>query len=86
MRGGTAYDKSPVSNAYRTARVPDQDRTWLAAGVSYRVLEGTTADFGYAHIFVLDSRIREVSTTGDTLSGKYKNSIDIVSFGTRSQF
>lgn len=86
VRAGTAYDKSPVSNVYRTARVPDQDRTWLAVGASYKVLENTTVDAGYAHIFVLDGRIREVSATGDVLTGRYKSQIDILSFGTRSQF
>ncbi|MDP9095746.1 MAG: OmpP1/FadL family transporter [Pseudomonadota bacterium] len=86
LRGGTAYDKSPVSNAYRTARVPDEDRVWLAGGLSYKVMANTTLDAGYAHIFVLDSRIRETSATGDVLTGRYKNSIDIVSLGTRMQF
>lgn len=86
LRGGTAYDKSPVSNAYRTARVPDQDRTWLAVGASYRVLPGVTVDGGYAHVFVLDSRIRETSPTGDVLTGHYSNMVDIFSFGTRTQF
>ena len=86
LRGGTAFDKSPVSNAYRTARVPDQDRFWLAAGISYQILPGTILDVGYAHVFVKDSRIREVSSTGDVLTGNYKNSIDIVSVGTRLKF
>jgi len=86
LRGGTAYDKSPVSNAYRMARVPDQDRTWLAVGASYKVLPGMTVDAGYAHIFVLDARIRETSATGDVLTGQYKNSIDIFSLGTRITF
>ena len=86
LRAGTAYDKSPVSNAYRTARVPDNDRTWLAVGASYKVLEGTTVDAGYAHVFVLDSRIRETSPTRDVLTGRYSSMIDIVSLGTRTQF
>ena len=86
LRAGTAFDKSPVSNAYRTARVPDQDRTWLAIGASYTVLPGMTVDAGYAHVFVKDSRIRETSSTGDVLTGRYSNSIDIVSLGTRMKF
>ncbi len=86
LRGGTAYDKSPVSNAYRTARVPDNDRYWLAAGASYQVLPNITVDGGYAHIFVLSSRIRETSTTGDVLTGRYNSAIDIVSLGTRTTF
>lgn len=86
LRAGTAYDKSPVSNAYRTARVPDASRIWLAVGVSYQILPRTMLDVGYAHIFVKDARIREVSSTGDVLSGNYRNSIDIGSVGTRLQF
>ncbi len=86
VRGGAAYDKSPVSNAYRTARVPDQDRTWLAVGASYKLLDYATLDAGYAHIFVLDSRINEVSPTGDVLTGRYSNRVDILSLGTRLTF
>ena len=86
LRAGTAYDKSPVSDAYRTARVPDDDRYWLAIGASYKVLPNVTLDGGYAHVFVTSPRIGEVSATGDVLSGKYSNSIDIFSFGTRTVF
>ena len=86
LRAGTAYDKSPVSNAYRTARVPDDDRYWLAVGASYKVLPNVTVDGGYAHIFVHSPRIGEVSPTGDVLTGKYSNAIDIFSLGTRTVF
>ena len=86
LRAGTAFDKSPVSNAYRTVRVPDQDRTWLAVGATYQVLPGTNLDVGYAHIFVKDSKITEASATGDVLRGRYSNSVDVISFGTRTKF
>ncbi len=86
LRAGTAYDKTPVSNAYRTARVPDDDRYWLAVGASYKVLPNVTVDGGYAHVFVTSPRIGEVSPTGDVLTGKYSNAIDILSFGTRTVF
>lgn len=86
LRAGTAFDKTPVSAVYRTARVPDGDRVWLAGGVSYDIFPGTAVDFAYAHLFVNDSRIREVSTTGDVLQGRYNSSVDIVSVGTRLKF
>ena len=85
-RVGTAYDKSPVSNDYRTARVPDASRWWLAVGASYQVLPGIKLDVGYAHLFVNEAKIREVSTTNDVLLGKFKSSVDIISFGTRASF
>lgn len=86
LRAGTAYDKSPVSDAYRTARVPDENRVWLAIGASYAVLPGVTVDAGYAHVFVKDSSLNEVNATGDVLTGRYRNSIEIFSLGTRTVF
>ncbi len=86
LRAGTAFDKTPVTDAYRTARVPDANRYWLAAGVSYRVLPHATIDFGYAHIFVDDASIHELSPTGDLLAGSYSSHIDIVSLGARMAF
>ena len=35
FRAGLAYDQSPVQDAYRTSRLPDADRTWLALGAQY---------------------------------------------------
>ncbi len=86
VRGGTAFDKSPVSNAYRTVRVPDDDRYWLSVGASYQVLPNITVDAGYAHIFVHSPRIGETSATGDVLTGKYSNAIDLFTLGTRTRF
>lgn len=86
VRAGLAYDTTPTTMPYRTARVPDADRVWLAGGFSYQVLPGITADFGYAHVFVKDSKISDTSPTGDVLRGRYSNSIDIVSVGTRAKF
>ena len=86
LRAGTAFDKSPVSDDYRTARVPDENRVWLAIGASYQVLPGVTVDAGYAHLFVKDSSIRETSPTGDVLTGRFRNRVDIISLGTRTVF
>ena len=86
LRAGTAFDKSPVSNAYRTARIPDQDRVWLAIGASWQILPQLALDVGYAHIFVNNGRVSETSATGDVLSGTYSNSLDIGSVGTRLRF
>ena len=86
LRAGTAFDKSPVSDDYRTARVPDENRVWLALGASYQVLPGVIVDAGYAHLFVKDSSIRETSPTRDVLTGRFRNRVDIISLGTRTVF
>ena len=86
VRAGTAFDKTPTTDRYRTARVPDGNRYWLAIGASYRVVPRTTVDFGYAHVFVDGSKIRETSATADVLNGSYDSKIDIFSIGTRTAF
>jgi long-chain fatty acid transport protein len=47
LRVGTAFDKTPVSNVYRTARIPDQDRYWLSVGASYQFRNGLFLDAAY---------------------------------------
>lgn len=78
LRGGVAYDQTPVSDAYRTARIPDGDRTWIAFGGQYRVSDRSTLDFGYAHLFIRDTRINKTES-GVTLSGTYEGAVDILS-------
>lgn len=77
-RVGLAYDQSPVPDVYRTARIPDNNRTWLALGGQYKPSASSAVDFGYAHLFVRSSRINE-SNPSPALVGTYKNSVDILS-------
>jgi long-chain fatty acid transport protein len=55
LRGGIAYDTTPVQDAYRTPRLPDQDRTWLAAGAQWVFHKQGALDFGLAYLFVKDA-------------------------------
>jgi long-chain fatty acid transport protein len=76
LRGGLAFDETPVSDAFRTARIPDEDRTWVAFGAQYRLSPKSTLDFGYAHLFVKDASIDEGAVN---LVGDYESSVDILS-------
>lgn len=82
LRAGVAYDQSPVPDAqHRTPRIPDNDRTWLALGISYASNDHLSYDLGYAHLFVNDAAINN-STEGSirhNLQGTYQISIDILS-------
>lgn len=78
LRGGVAYDEAPVSDIYRTPRIPDGSRTWVAVGAQYRLSSQTAIDFGYAHLFVNDPGLQSVDN-GTTLTGKYDSSVDILS-------
>ncbi len=48
LKGGVAYDQTPVQDQYRTVRLPDNDRTWLAFGAKYMVTKSAAIDAGYA--------------------------------------
>jgi long-chain fatty acid transport protein len=78
LRGGVAYDETPVSDRFRTARIPDEDRTWLAFGAQYRLSPQSLIDVGYAHLFIKDARIDE-TRSGLALSGEYDSAVDILS-------
>lgn len=59
LRFGTAWDQSPTAdNQHRTHRIPDSDRIWLSAGLSYRI-DNMQFDLGYAHLFMKESYIRD---------------------------
>lgn len=80
-RGGVAFDQSPVPDANRTARIPDNDRTWLSLGGQYKPSKESAVDFGYAHLFVKDATIadRQAAAGKGDLIGNYKNHVDILS-------
>ncbi len=86
-RVGLAYDQTPVSDTFRTARVPDSDRTWLSVGGQYKSGKGSVLDFGYAHLFVKNAAINrnkggvdETSTMKYAqLAGSYDSKADILS-------
>ena len=81
LRGGLAYDQSPVRDAQRTPRLPDNDRTWVALGAQYKYSPAIAVDFAWAYIFVRDPSINqnEGSTAGNGLiSGSYKSNVNIV--------
>ncbi len=102
FRTGIAYEKSPIQQAsQRLTAVPDNDRVWLSAGLSYKagqilpslfgLTSTTTIDLAYTHIFVEDGNIQRASVASInafpiTLEGESESSVDIVSFALRSKF
>lgn len=84
LRFGLALDETPTNDATRTPRLPDQDRTWVAFGMQYRVSKAGVLDWGYAHEFIKDARVN-VPVPGFTtcaagcLTGSFNNKADIFS-------
>ena len=78
FRGGVAYDEASASDLYRTPRIPDGARTWVALGGQYRLSKQGAIDFGYAHLFVEDVALNSRGG-GTTLSGEYESQVDVFS-------
>lgn len=79
LRGGVAYDETPVPDFYRTPRIPDGSRTWLSVGGQYRFSERSRIDFGYAHLFVEEVGLKSPPSGPIILTGEYDNAVDILS-------
>lgn len=82
-RFGVAQDETPQDNPeYVSARIPDADRTWLAAGFHWPLSKNMSLDVSYAHLMVDDAELHESETTpvGSTavLSGSFDSSVDIL--------
>ena len=62
LRAGTMLDESPITDEFRTTRVPDGDRTWASAGLSYAISDRFSASLAYAHVFVKAEPIDRTDT------------------------
>lgn len=49
LRAGVAYDQA-ASRHYRSASIPDTDRTWYSLGATYSFTPNFSVDFGYAYL------------------------------------
>jgi long-chain fatty acid transport protein len=84
LRFGLALDETPTNDADRTPRLPDEERTWLAFGMQYRVSKAGVLDLGYADEFIKDASVN-VPVPGFTtcaagcLRGSFENKADIFS-------
>jgi long-chain fatty acid transport protein len=86
-RAGVAYDETPVPNAQRrTARIPDNDRKWIAFGASYAYSENLVIDAAYAHLFMSDSKIDDRNEQDYRLTGEYRTHVDLVGVQMRWLF
>lgn len=83
LRAGLAYDEEAISDEFRTARIPGNDRKWLALGANWKVMPNSSIDVGYSHLFISDATIdsskNEVNPAKGILKGSYDGSVDILS-------
>ncbi|MDP4021496.1 outer membrane protein transport protein [Methylobacterium sp. NEAU 140] len=91
VRGGFAYEVSPIDFANRSVRLPDGNRYIASLGASYRWSEKLTLNLAYSHFFLDRSRIlaglgRDYNVSNIAFAGVVDSSADIVSVGFRYLF
>lgn len=83
LRGGWAFDEEAVVGpTTRTARLPGNDRTWLAAGLGFQATDSLSFDVGYVRILLPDTAIdnQNLETPGGSVvRGTFDSSVDIFS-------
>lgn len=71
LKFGLAYDRTPVQDASRSARVPDNDRLWFSLGGQWASRNYGIFDIGYTYLYVRNPSI-EQNKLGTTLRGDYE--------------
>ena len=89
FRGGLAYDQSPVQDAFRTVRLPDSAKTWLAGGARCQINPQLWVDVGVAYLWVRSAPIDDIGSsnlglppsavTSGRVNGSYDNRTVIIS-------
>ena len=65
VRGGIAYEITPVTDQVRTPVVPDNDRVWASLGATWQVFKGLHFDVAYSHVWVKDGPINISAASGN---------------------
>ena len=91
LRAGVAYDQSPVRNAYRTPRIPDNDRYWLSLGAGWQPTPWLDLDGAFTYIQIDDSNVDlAASGTGNAargnLTAEYDSYIILLGLSARLRF
>ena len=92
VRAGAGYEISPVTDAYRSPRLPDSDRIWVSAGLTYAWTPNLSFDLAYTHIFGQNGSINLSAaelgnaTRGSLVAEVNDAYVDIVSVGVRYRF
>ncbi|MCG5531302.1 outer membrane protein transport protein [Halorhodospira halochloris] len=94
FRFGVAYDQTPTSDRYRTPRIPDEDRTWVALGGTWQpeAVNNLTVDFAYTYIWLDDAAITlaeglaDDGVLDDPVAGEYESNVQVVAASANWRF
>ncbi len=84
LRGGVAYDQTPVQDGYVSPELPDNHKTILSCGVGYQYTKHLAFDMAFMY-----ENVKERKETGNhqgSFNGTYKSNITIVGIGAHYEF
>lgn len=85
VRGGIQFDETPTTDAFRTSRTPDGDRTWLSLGATYSLTPAIDLDFAGTYIDVKEGTI-DVARQGGQFRAKTEGNVGIIAAGVSYKF
>ncbi len=77
LKFGLAWERSPVGNNGRTARLPEEDSLRLSFGGQWLFGPLGRLDAGYSYLLMKDAKIVQ-SRDGNLLRGEYENGVHLV--------
>lgn len=89
LRAGAMFDRTPTNPAFLSTRVPDGDRSWLSAGMSYRLSPHLSLNASYAHVFIEKQiMLRTDPFVGSTVDNRLRSSgnVDMLATSVTARF
>jgi len=93
VRGGVAWDQTPVTDQYRTPLIPDGNRFWTSVGATWNATASTALSVAYTHIFVSSPSLALTDLGSGTpnylrgnLSASYTGQVNIVAAQAKFAF
>jgi long-chain fatty acid transport protein len=83
LRGGFAYDGSPIPDSTVGPRIPDADRYWVSAGATYRASQAFDLKVTLSHLFndtrtVAQSPAEASNALRGVLAGTTESNVNVV--------
>lgn len=89
LRAGYAYDDGAVTTENRSLSIPDTDRQWITAGLTYSVTDTTAIDVGYAYLNGREAKVdktRQIGPLTSTVTGTQSANAHILSVQVNTSF
>lgn len=81
LRAGTMFDQSPITDEFRSTRVPDGDRVWLSGGLTYKLSDSFSANLAYSHVFVKSEPINRTDNFFEGTPAQVSTTVRSISSG-----